>query len=101
MNDNSRKTKYINQLLKNKTRALTGNSLYKSLRGLICEVYQKETNLCKCPKAEAEAKERQTKSKEPEPSPIKKNVIKNMDKFKKITERLNVMARSHPLHKML
>jgi Ca2+ transporting ATPase len=99
MNDNSRKREYINQLLKNKPRALTGNSFYNSVGGLICEVCRKETNLCNCPKTEAEAKERQKKSKEPEPRPIKKDIIKNMDNFKKITEKLNVMARSQPLHK--
>ena len=59
MNDNSRKKEYISNLLKNKPRAITGNSFYNCVGGLICEECQKDTNLCKCPKTEAEAKEMQ------------------------------------------
>ena len=65
---------------------------------LICEVCQKDTNLCKCPKTAAEAKEWAAKRNE-EPKPVKKDVIRNMDNFKTITNNLNVMARSQPLHK--
>ena len=99
MNDNSRKKEYINELIKNKPRALTGNSFYNSVGGLICEICKKDTNLCKCPKTEAEAKDMQKKYGEEKLRPIKKDVIKNMKNFKLITERLNVMARSQPLHK--
>ena len=99
INDNSRKREYLNQLLKNKPRALTGNSFYNCVEGLICEICKKDTNLCKCPKTEAEAKEIQKKLREEKLRPIKKDVIKNMKNFKIITERLNVMARSQPLHK--
>ena len=99
MNDNSRKKEYINELIKNKPKALTGNSFYNSVGGLICQICQKDTNLCKCPKTEAEAKEMQKKYGEEKLRPIKKDVIKNMKNFKFITQRLNVMARSQPLHK--
>jgi len=99
MNDNSRKKEYISNLLKNKPRAITGNSFYNCVGGLICEECQKDTNLCKCPKTEAEAKEMQKRNKEEEPRKVKKDVIKNMKNFKLITERLNVMARSQPMHK--
>ena len=99
MNDKSRKREYINKLIKDKPRALTGNSFYNCVGGLICEICRKDTNLCKCPKTEAEAKEMQKKYKEKELRPIKKDIIKNMKNFKLITEKLNVMARSQPLHK--
>ena len=99
MNDNSRKKEYINIILKNQPRALTGNSFYNCVGGLICEECKKETNLCKCPKTVAEAKEIQKKYKETELRPIKKDVIKNMKNFQIVTERLNVMARSQPIHK--
>ena len=99
MNDNSRKKDYINSLLKYQPRALTGNSFYNCIGGLICEECKKDTNLCRCPKTEAEAKEYQKKYKEAELRPVKKDVIKNMKNFKLITEKLNVMARSQPLHK--
>ena len=98
MNDNKRKQDYINELLKTKPRAITGNSFYTCVGGLICEVCQKDTNLCKCPKTAAEAKEWAAKRNE-EPKPVKKDVIRNMDNFKTITNNLNVMARSQPLHK--
>ena len=98
MNDNKRKQDYINELLKTKPRAITGNSFYTCVGGLICEVCQKDTNLCKCPKTAAEAKEWANKRQE-EPKPVKKDVIRNMDNFKTITNNLNVMARSQPLHK--
>ena len=98
MNNPSKKEEYIQTLLKNKPRALTGNSFYNSVGGLICEVCQKDTNLCKCPKTDSEAKQMAEKTGE-EKKPVKKDVIKYMDNFKIITERLNVMARSQPLHK--
>ena len=99
MNEKKKKKEYINIILKHKPRALTGNSFYNSVGGLICDECKKETNLCKCPKTEAEAKEIQKRFKEAELRPIKKDVIKNMKNFQIVTEKLNVMARSQPIHK--
>ena len=99
MNDNSSKKEYIREILKNKPKAITGNSFYNCIGGLICSECQKDTNACQCPKTEAEAKEIQKKKKEEKLRPIKNDVIKNMDNFKIVTQRLNVMARSQPLHK--
>jgi len=99
MNDNSRKKDYIKELLKNKPRALTGNSFYNCIGGLVCQECKKETNLCKCPKTEAEANELKKKYNEETLRPIKKDVISNKTNFRIITERLNVMARSQPIHK--
>ena len=98
MNNSSKKEEYIQNLLKNKPRALTGNSFYNVIGGLICEVCREDTNLCKCPKTESEAKQLAQKN-GGEKKKVKKDIIKNIDNFKKITERLNVMARSQPLHK--
>ena len=98
MNDNMKRANYINELLKTKPKAITGNSFYTCVGGLICEICQKDTNLCKCPKTAAEAKELANRNGE-EPKPVKKDVIRNMDNFKTITNNLNVMARSQPLHK--
>ena len=99
INDESRKNEYINTLLKNKPRGITGNSFYNCIGGLICEVCKNDTNKCKCPKTQAEAQEIQKKLKEKDLRPIKNDIIKNMPNFKLITERLNVMARSQPIHK--
>ena len=99
MNDESRKKEYISELLRTKPRAITGNSFYNCVGGLICDECKKDTNLCKCPKTLAEAEEMKKKNKESGLRPIKKDVIKNMKNFEIITKRLNVMARSQPLHK--
>ena len=98
MNNNAKKEEYINTLLNNQPKALTGNSFYNSFGGLICDVCKKDTNLCKCPKTESEAKHDAEKN-GTEPKPVKKDVIQNMENFVKITEKLKVMARSQPLHK--
>ena len=98
MNDPSKKEEYIKTLLENQPKALTGNSFYNSVGGLICEVCQEDTNLCKCPKTESEAKQLAEKTGE-KIKKVKKDIIKNMDNFKRITKNLRVMARSQPLHK--
>ena len=98
MNDPSKKDEYIKTLVENQPKALTGNSFYNSVGGLICEVCQKETNLCKCPKTESEAEQIAKKTGEPKKK-VKKDIIKDIQNFQKITEKLRVMARSQPLHK--
>jgi len=98
MNDSSRKDEYIKNLVENQPKALTGNSFYNCVGGLICEVCQLETNLCKCPKTDSEAEQNAKKTGKPK-QPVKKDIIKDMNNFQKITEKLRVMARSQPLHK--
>ena len=98
MNNPSKKEEYIKTLINNQPKALTGNSFYNAVGGLICEVCQLDTNLCKCPKTESEAKQLAEKN-GIQKQKVKKDVIKNMDNFKKVTEKLKVMARSQPLHK--
>ena len=98
MNDPSKKENYIQNILENQPKALTGNSFYNSVGGLICEVCQEDTNLCKCPKTESEAKQLAEKTGQPQKK-VKKDIIKNIDNFKKVTKNLRVMARSQPLHK--
>ena len=98
MNNSYKKEEYIQSIVNNQPRALTGNSFYNAVGGLICEVCNEDTNLCKCPKTESEAKQIAEKTGE-EKKKVKKDIIKNIENFKKVTERLKVMARSQPLHK--
>ena len=98
MNDPSKKEDYIKILVENQPKALTGNSFYNAVGGLICDVCKLDTNLCKCPKTEGEA-EQNAKRDQTEKKKVKKDVIKNMANFQKITKNLRVMARSQPLHK--
>ena len=98
MNDTQKKGEYIDELVEKQPQAITGNSFYNIVGGLICEECKIDSNFCQCPKTEAEAKQ-MAKEKNEEPKNIKKDAIKNIDNFKKITEKLKVMARSQPLHK--
>ena len=98
INNPSKKEEYIQNLLINQPSALTGNSFYNAVGGLICDICKDETNLCNCPKTESEAKQNAERTKT-EPKSVKRDVIKDMERFKKVTEKLKVMARSQPLHK--
>ena len=98
MNKAYQKEQYIETLITNQPKALTGNSFYNAVGGLICELCTLDTNLCKCPKTESEAKQIAEKT-GTEKKKVKKDIIKNIENFKKITEKLKVMARSQPLHK--
>ena len=97
-NDPEKKDEHIKQLLEIKPYAMTGNSFYQSIGGLICKACGQDTGLCKCAKSEAEAEEiaKHNGGKRP---PIKVDEIRNMDNFIKISTNLLVMARSQPLHK--
>ena len=96
--DEIKKENYINKLVRDKPYALTGNSFYNIIGGLICQVCKKETGHCKCPKTEAEAKVMAEKNKT-EPKEIKKDRIKDLNNFTKIITNLKVLARSQPIHK--
>ena len=100
MNDENaiKKEEYIQKLLEDLPYSLTGNSFYQIIGGLFCENCQKETTLCNCPKTENEAKKRAEKNKTAIQK-IKKDKIKDMNRFLKIITRLKVLARSQPLHK--
>ena len=89
---------HLDDLLETKPKALTGNSFYLAIGGLICSTCGKDTNLCKCPKTEAEAEQIANKTGK-EKQPIKNDTIKDKNNFQKLTTNLKVMARSQPLHK--
>ena len=97
MNNPELKEKHIENLLINKPYAITGNSFYEVIGGIYCETCNEDSTGCKCPKTKAEAEELSKKT------GIKKNIkkdsIKNIENFKKITKNLLVLARSQPLHK--
>jgi magnesium-transporting ATPase (P-type) len=46
---------HIREILLNKPQAITGNTFYVAIGGLICSSCNLETNMCKCPKTQAEA----------------------------------------------
>ena len=96
-NDPLKSAKHIEDLLEIKPYAMTGNSFYTAIEGIYCKICGLDTQECKCPKSEAEANEL---AKDGSPKkPVKKDAIRNMDNFTKITANLLVMARSQPLHK--
>ena len=93
-----RRDAHIKNILETKPKALTGNSFYIAIGGLICSTCGKDSNLCKCPKTEAEAEQIANKTGK-EKAPIKNDTIKDKLKFQELTKNLKVMARSQPLHK--
>ena len=97
-NDPNKRDEHIKNVLNNKPKAITGNTFYTAIGGLICRTCGKETNLCKCPKTKAEAEQIAEKNGE-EVKEIKSDTIKFKDKFIELTKNLRVMARSQPIHK--
>ena len=99
LTDNLQKREsHINQVLEYKPKALTGNTFYTAIGGLMCSTCNSDTNLCKCPKTEAEA-EQIAKANRTEKKPIKNDTIKDKVRFQDLTKNLRVMARSQPIHK--
>ena len=89
---------HIAHILQTKPKAITGNTFYTAVGGLICKTCSKDSNICKCPKTEAEA-EQIAKNTKTEKQPVKVDAIKHMDRFIELTRNLKVMARSQPIHK--
>ena len=98
LNDINKKNTHINNLINSCPVAMTGNSFYAAIGGLICQTCGKDTNKCRCPKTEAEAKE-MAKRFNTEQKSIKKDKVKDMKTFTKLIKRLRVLARSQPIHK--
>ena len=98
INNPKLKKKHIENLLINKPYAITGNSFYEVIEGIYCETCNKDSINCECPKTKAEAEELSKKNGS-KIKKIKKDSIKNIENFKKITQNLLVLARSQPLHK--
>ena len=95
--DPEKSEEHIKELLEIKPYAMTGNSFYTAIEGIYCQICGEDTLMCKCPKSEAEAEEL---AKDGSPKkPVKKDAIRNMDNFTKVTANLLVMARSQPIHK--
>ena len=99
LTDNLQKREsHIAQVLECKPKALTGNTFYTAIGGLMCSTCGADTNSCKCPKTEAEA-EQIAKNTHTEKKPIKNDTIKDKVRFQDLTKNLKVMARSQPIHK--
>ena len=99
LTDNLQKREsHITQVLECKPKALTGNTFYTAIGGLMCSTCGADTNSCKCPKTEAEA-EQIAKNTHTEKKPIKNDTIKDKVRFQDLTKNLKVMARSQPIHK--
>ena len=99
--DKSKRDDYLDNVLRNQPRVLTGETFYSIIGGLICKECDRDIHFCKCPRTEEEAKQLAEKEdrNEDEVLDIRKEQIKNMKYFKKITRNLKVIARSLPIHK--
>ena len=101
INDKEKKENHINELLLNKPYSITGNSFFTAIEGIYCETCGKDSPLCKCAKTEFEANELSKKEKNNINNKIgiKKDAIKNIENFQKLTKNLLILARAQPLHK--
>ena len=98
MNNEFKKAEHINKVLENMPMSMTGYTFFEAIGGLKCETCDKDSNKCRCPKTDAEAEDRAKRRNKPKEA-IKKDVIRNMDSFRKLTLNLRVLARSQPIHK--
>ena len=98
INNKEEREKHIKALLNNKPYAITGNSFFNVIEGIFCETCGEDTINCKCPKSELEAEELLKKNGGNKKA-VKKDSIKNLENFKKITQNLLILARAQPLHK--
>ena len=99
IHDKSKKDEYLETVLRDQPRVLNGETFYEIIGGLICKECDKDINICKCPRTEEEAKQLAEKEDNEEVLDIKKEQVKNMNNFKKITRNLKVLARTLPIHK--
>ena len=103
MNDIFKKCEYIDNILVDKPKILTGNTFYEIIGGIICKICNKDINLCNCPKTDEEARLLAQKNEDNNLEPIlydvRKEEIKNMENFKKIIRNLKVLARVESIHK--
>ena len=97
-NDPEKKEAHIEKLMQVQPYAMTGASFYAAIEGISCQTCGEDTQLCKCPKSDAEAEEMAKHNNNIKPV-VKKDAIRNIENFKKISTNLLVMARSQPLHK--
>ena len=97
--DKSKKDEYLETVLRDQPRVLNGETFYEIIGGLICKECDQDINICKCPRTEEEAKQLAEKEDNEEILDIKKEQVKNMKNFQKITRNLKVLARSLPIHK--
>ena len=97
-NDEFKRDNHLAKILSDKPKAITGNTFYKAIGGLVCQVCTLDTNLCKCPKTSTEAETISKKTGEP-PKEVKNDTIKNKNNFISLVKNLRVMARSQPIHK--
>ena len=98
IDDPIRREEHIKNVLKNKPKAITGNTFFTAIGGLICSTCKKDTFQCKCPKTEAEAEKIQKETGKEEIQ-TKNDTIKDPEKFIELISNLKIMARSQPIHK--
>ena len=93
-----KKDEHIQNIMNDKPKAITGNTFYNAIGGLICKTCSEDSNVCKCPKTQAEAEQISKRTGLPKKQ-IKCDTIKDKINFIEITKNLKVMARSQPIHK--
>ena len=97
-NDPTQREAHIQQVLETRPKAITGNTFFAAIGGLVCSTCKEDSSVCKCPKTVAEAEE-MAKHTGGKPKEIKNDTIGNKKNFLELIKNLKVMARSQPIHK--
>ena len=102
IDDQSKKNEYMESILFNQPKILTGNTFYKLIGGIFCKECNKGIDFCFCPKTDEEAiqlAEKNVENNLENVGDIRKEAIKNMENFETIIKNLKVIARAEPIHK--
>ena len=101
--DKFNKGEYLDNILIDQPKILTGNTFYEAIGGIFCKECNKDISLCNCPKTDEEARilaEKNVENNEAlEICDIRKEEIRNIENFKKLIRNLKVIARAEPIHK--
>ena len=103
IHDNFKKDDYIDKILIDQPKILTGNTFYKIIGGIFCKECDKDINLCECPKTDEEARQMAENQLENDSvdkiCDIRNEQIRNIKNFQMLLRNLKVIARAEPIHK--
>jgi Ca2+ transporting ATPase len=103
IHENFKKDEYIDKILIDQPKILTGNTFYKIIGGIFCKECDKDINLCECPKTDEEARQMAENQLENDSvdkiCDIRNEQIRNIKNFQMLLRNLKVIARAEPIHK--
>ena len=103
MYDDFKKEDYIDKILIDQPKIITGNTFYEIIGGIYCKECNKDINSCGCPKTDEEARQLAESQVENDSDDkicdIRNEQIRDIKNFEKLLRNLKVIARAEPIHK--